>query len=164
MVSPEARAAALDRVLARAEAMLRPLGEAEMDRRVPPGGRALRDLGFALFRGALGFVDAMDGGGWRDAWLDERAPDDLRDGGAVTRYGALVRARLGGWFEGAGPGEYQRMIDTDAGPRSGRDLLDAALARADRAAHDLAAAIASLGVGPGASATDQSIGRTTRNP
>ena len=106
----------LDEILAATERLIRPVPEAEM--------ACLRDPAFQIFRLGLGFVDGMDRGRLAGDWRDERAPDDLRDGGAVARYGALVRGRVGGWFEGAGPRELDRLIDGPEGPRSGRELLE----------------------------------------
>ena len=105
----------LDEILAAAEGLIRPVPEAEM------GG--VRDHAFQLFRLGLGFVDGMDRGRREGDWRHEHAPEDLRDGASVARYGALVRARVGGWFEGAGPRELDRVIDGPDGPRSGRELL-----------------------------------------
>ena len=106
----------LDEILAATERLIRPVPEAEM--------ACLRDPAFQIFRLGLGFVDGMDRGRLAGDWRDERAPADLRDGGAVARYGALVRGRVGGWFEGAGPRELDRLIDGPEGPRSGRELLE----------------------------------------
>jgi hypothetical protein len=106
----------LDEILAATERLIRPVPEAEM--------ACLRDPAFQIFRLGLGFVDGMDRGRLAGDWRDERAPDDLRDGGAVARYGALVRGRVEGWFEGAGPRELDRLIDGPEGPRSGRELLE----------------------------------------
>ncbi|HEX9478328.1 MAG TPA: hypothetical protein VGA90_06175 [Methylomirabilota bacterium] len=106
----------LDEILAATERLIRPVPEAEM--------ACLRDPAFQIFRLGLGFVDGMDRGRLAGDWRDERAPEDLRDGGAVARYGALVRGRVGGWFEGAGPRELDRLIDGPEGPRSGRELLE----------------------------------------
>ena len=63
-------------------------------------------------------------GEFPEGWLQEKAPADLTDGASVVRYGALVRGRLGGWFEGAGDGEYARIIRVYYGPQSGHDLLE----------------------------------------
>jgi len=106
----------LDEILAATERLIRPVPEAEM--------ACLRDPACQIFRLGLGFVDGMDRGRLAGDWRDERAPEDLRDGGAVARYGALVRGRVGGWFEGAGPRELDRLIDGPEGPRSGRELLE----------------------------------------
>src|SRR3989442_5955759 len=66
----------------------------------------------------------MDLGEFPEGWLGERAPTDLRDGASIARYGALVRARIGGWFEGAAPAEFERVIRVYYGPQSGHDLLE----------------------------------------
>ena len=52
------------------------------------------------------------------------APADLIDGPAIARYGALVRGRIAGWFEGAGASEYTRTIKVFDGPQNGHDLLE----------------------------------------
>ena len=93
--------------------------------RIPDGSPSLRDLGFHVFRIALAFSDGMDTGRVRPEWLRETAPVDLRDGSAVARYGALVQGRVGGWFEGAGAGEYRRVVDAAGEPQSGHALLAA---------------------------------------
>jgi hypothetical protein len=110
--------------------MIRAVPEDEMGAAVE-GGANLRDVAFRLFRLGLGFVDAMDRGRFTEEWRREPAPGDLGDGAAVARYGALVRGRLGGWFEGAGPGELARMIDAPDGPRTGLDLLERINGEAD---------------------------------
>lgn len=140
-------AASLDRILAAAERRIRPLPETVMDRGAPGGG-TVRDSAHRLFRLALAFADAMDTGQFPAGWLREGAPVDLRDGAAVARYGALVRGRLGGWFEGAGPGEYGRVIETLDGPGTGRGLLERTVARAARDLEQLNTALAALGLPP----------------
>jgi hypothetical protein len=114
----------LDRILEAAEALLRPASQAWLESIPPERERSVRDLGFHLFRLSLAFIDAMDRGTLPEAWLQETAPSGLRDGYAVASYGALVRARIGGWFEGADAGEYARIIDVYYGPQSGHDLLE----------------------------------------
>jgi hypothetical protein len=106
----------LDAILAAAERLIRPVPEAEMG--------DLRDTAFRIFRLGLAFVDGMDRGRLAGDARDEHAPGDLRDGASVARYGALVRGRVGGWFEGAGPRELERVIDGPDGPRPGRELLE----------------------------------------
>jgi hypothetical protein len=54
----------------------------------------------------------------------ETAPADLRTGEAIARYGALVRARLSGWFAGAGGDEFARTVETYWGPVPAHDLLE----------------------------------------
>ncbi len=107
----------LDDILAAGERMIREVSAANLD---PP----LRDLAFRLFRLGLGFADGMDLGRFPDEWRYERAPDDLLDGASVARYGALVRGRLAGWFEGASPLEFARVIAVEDGPQSGHELLE----------------------------------------
>ena len=116
----------LDEILAAAERLIRPVPEAALDER-------LRDLGFRIFRLGLGFADGMDLGRFPEEWSSEPAPPDLRDGAAVARYGALVRGRLAGWFEGAAPSEFARVIAVHDGPQVGHELLERVTAAA--AAH-----------------------------
>src|SRR6266536_6572330 len=107
-LSPPELAARLDRILAAAEGLIAEVPEPEMDQKPPGGDRTVRDLAYHLFKQSLAFADAMDLGRLPAEWLEERAPGALRDGRAVARYGALVRGRLGGWFEGAAAREYAR--------------------------------------------------------
>jgi hypothetical protein len=120
--APADLAARLDRILGCAEGLIRQAPAEVLEH--GPAGRPAREVAYRLFRVALGLADAMDTGRFPRAWLDERAPADLRDGPAIARYGALVRARLAGWFEGAGPGELVRVIEAPDGPRSCRELLE----------------------------------------
>lgn len=106
----------LDDILAAGERMIREVPEASLD-------DGLRDQAFRLFRLGLGFADGMDLGRVPEAWRHETAPEDLRDGAAVARYGALVRGRLAGWFEGAGAREFSRVIAVHDGPQSGDEWL-----------------------------------------
>ena len=85
----------LDEILAAAERLIRPVPEVEIGE--------LRDTAYRIFRLALAFVDGMDRGRLAGDARHQHAPEDLRDGASVARYGALVRGRVGGWFEGAGP-------------------------------------------------------------
>jgi hypothetical protein len=113
----------LDDLLRAAERMIRDTPATKMDAPVPEGDRRLRDIAFRIFRLGLGYADGMDTGRFSDDWRHEPAPDDLRDGASIARYAALVRGRLAGWFEGASPREFTRIITTPGGPRSGHDLL-----------------------------------------
>ena len=54
----------------------------------------------------------------------ERAPADFTDGAAVARYGALVRGRVGGWFDGAGDSEFARDANTYYGPQPAHEFLE----------------------------------------
>lgn len=131
----------LDDILAAGERMIRGVSEADLD---PP----LRDLAFRLFRLGLGFADGMDLGRFPEDWRRERAPADLLDGASVARYGALVRGRLAGWFEGAGPGEFARVIEVHDGPQAAHEVLErvtGAAAGQLRVLHD---SLARRGLGP----------------
>jgi len=131
----------LDDILAAGERMIRPVPEADLD-------PALRDLAFGLFRLGLGFADGMDLGRFRDDWRREAAPADLLDGASVARYGALVRGRLGGWFEGAGPREFARVIAVHDGPQPGHELLARVTGAAADALRALHAALTRRGLAP----------------
>jgi hypothetical protein len=124
----------LDHLLAEAEGLVRPVDAAAMT--------PLRDTAFRVFRLALAFVDGMDRGRLVDDWRGERAPDDLQDGASLARYGALVRARVGGWFDGAGPRELERVIEGLTGPRPAEELLAQAIADAEEQIGPLRRALA----------------------
>ncbi|HSE05318.1 MAG TPA: hypothetical protein VLK35_14315 [Methylomirabilota bacterium] len=130
----------LDDILAAAERMIRVVPEPALD-------EALRDQAFRIFRLGLAFADGMDLGRFPGDWRQEPAPADLRDGAAVARYGALVRGRLAGWFEGAGAREFARTIAVDDGPQPGLDLLERVAAAAAEALRALHATLARRGLG-----------------
>ena len=121
---PAELAARLDRILESAQQLLGLVPERLMDWTPPERDRPLRDLGYHVFRLALGFVDGMDLGEFPERWLGERAPADLRDGAAIARYGALVRGRIAGWFEGAAAREFERVIRVYYGPQAAHELLE----------------------------------------
>jgi hypothetical protein len=123
-LAPGELTARLDRILGSAEALLRIAPDAWLDSVPPERDRSVRDLGFHVFRLSLAFIDAMDQGRLPETWFDEKAPPALRDGHAVASYGALVRARLAGWFEATDVAEYARIVDVYYGPQSGHDLLE----------------------------------------
>jgi hypothetical protein len=131
----------LDQILGAAERMIREVPEDAMD-------DSLRTTSFRLFRLGLGFADGMDLGRVPEAWREEAAPADLRDGAAVARYGALVRGRLAGWFEGAAPGEFARVIAVHDGPQSGQGLLERVTGEAARRLRLLHEALAGGGRAP----------------
>ncbi len=151
MLPPAQLATRLDRFLAAAERMIALVPGPELSRKLPGRDRAVGDLAYHLFRLSLAFADAMDLGRLRVEWLAETAPRNLGDGQAIARYGALVRGRLGGWFEGAGPAEYSRTIDAPGGARTGHDLLERVTAHAARHLVELRAALEELGLRPGES-------------
>ena len=114
----------LDRILACTERLLVSLPVRALDHRPPARDGSVRDLAYHVFRMSLAYVDGMDLGRLPEAWLQEPAPPELVDGPSVARYGALVRGRVSGWFEGAAPSEYARTIDVYDGPQNGQDLLE----------------------------------------
>ena len=66
----------------------------------------------------------MDRGHLPETWFDERAPEGMEDGGDVARWGALVRGRIAGWFEGAADSEFDRTLSIYYGPQGAHDLLE----------------------------------------
>jgi len=140
----------LDRILAASEQLIAEVPESRLDFKPPPRDRTLRDLAYHVFRLSLAFADGMDLGRLPREWLEERAPTDLRDGRAIARYGALVRGRLGGWFEGAAPLEFERTIDVYDGPQSGHDLLARTTGHAAQHLRQHYGLLEGLGLPPGA--------------
>ena len=61
---------------------------------------------------------------FKEVHVDTKLVEHAGDGAAVARYGALVRGRLAGWFEGAAPGEYARVIAVYYGPQAAHELLE----------------------------------------
>ena len=147
-LSPAELAERLDRILASAERLIRSVSDAHMDHRPPERDRAIRDLAYHVFRASLAFADGMDTGRLPREWLGEKAPGELREGADIARYGALVRGRLGGWFEGASPREYARTIEVCDGPQSGHDLLERTAWHAGQHLRQLHAVLESLGAPP----------------
>lgn len=142
---PGALAARLDEGLAAAGVLIAAVSDGMVGRGPDPRQRTLGDLAFHVFRLGLAFADGMDMGRLRAAWFEEGAPPDLADGRAIARYGALVRGRLAGWFEGASPREYARAIAVDSGTLSGHDILEHTAWHAARHVHQLRARITALG-------------------
>jgi hypothetical protein len=148
VLTPLELGARLDRILACAGSLLGALPPSALDYKPPKREGSVRDLGFHVFRLSLAYVDGMDMGELRESWLEETAPPDLVDGPAVARYGALVRGRVSGWFEGAGPAEYARTIAVRDGPQNGYDLLESTTGHAARHLRQLYALAAELDVTP----------------
>ena len=123
-LSPAVLAQRLDIVLDTTQQLIRSVPDHHLDWRPPERNRTFRNLGYHVFRLSLAFVDGMDLGEFPESWLLDEAPADLIDGASIARYGALVRGRIGGWFEGASPSEFQRIIKVYYGPQSGHDLLE----------------------------------------
>ena len=148
MLPPLELGARLDRILACTGSLLGALPPSALDHTPSQRDRSVRDLAFHVFRLSLAYVDGMDMGELRESWLQEKAPPDLVDGPAVARYGALVRGRVSGWFEGAGPSEYARTIEVCYGPQNGHDLLERTTWHAARHLRQLYAVAAELDVTP----------------
>ena len=145
MRPPRELGARLDTILAYGEQLVGALPIRALDRPLPSGDGCVRDLAFRLFRRGLAYVDGMDMGELPEAWLRDAAPLDLVDGPALARYGALVRGRVAGWFEGAGSGEFTRIIETDRGPQTGHVLLDRTVSMAEQQLRDLRDVAVELG-------------------
>jgi len=140
--------ARLDRILACAGELVAAFPSSALDQKPPQRYRSVRDLAFHIFRAALAYVDGMDMGELRDSWLQEEAPPELIDGSAVARYGALVRGRVSGWFEGAAPSEYARVIEGCYGAQTGHHLLWLTTCDAARHLRELYAIAVALGITP----------------
>jgi hypothetical protein len=123
-LSPRALGARLDAILAAAQELIKILPAERMGWKPPERDRALGDLAFHVFRVGSSFADAMDRGELPEGWFGELAPPDFVDGGDLARYGALVRARLNGWFEGAADPEFDRVVNCYYGPQGAHEFLE----------------------------------------
>ena len=123
-LTPQVLAGRLDRVLESTQRLIDRFDAERMSHVPEERKRTVRDLAFHVYRVALSFIDAVDRSELPETWFEERAPGDLVSGADVARYGALVRARLSGWFQGAGPDEFTRTVITYYGPQAADDLLE----------------------------------------
>jgi hypothetical protein len=146
--TPAELAARLDRVLEAAQKLTERFDARQMDHVPPERKRTLRDLTYHVFRLSLSFADAVDRAELPEEWFEERAPQELVTGGDVARYGALVRARLSGWFQGAGAEEYTRTVQTYYGPQGADDLLERTTWHAGQHLRQLYVLAERLGVTP----------------
>ena len=146
--TPAELASRLDRVLEAAQRLSERFDARQMDHVPPERKRTLRDLCYHVFRLSLGFVDAVDRAELPESVYEERAPQELVSGADVARYGALVRARLSGWFEGAGKDEYARTVQTYYGPQAADDLLERTTWHAGQHLRQLYVLAERLGVTP----------------
>ena len=121
---PRELARRMDRILESAQGLVNRFDERQLDVIPPERKRSIRDLGFHIFRVGLSFIDTMDQGRMPDTWFEERAPAGMQAGGDVARWGALVRGRIAGWFEGARDDEFERMLEIYYGPQGAHDLLE----------------------------------------
>lgn len=123
-LSPADLAARIDRILGTTEALLHRFDAAAFAWKPPERDRSVGDLGYHVFRVGLSFIDTLDRDGLKESWFGERPPAEIADGPALARFGALVRARLTGWFAGAAPEEYGRTVNTYYGPQNAHELLE----------------------------------------
>jgi uncharacterized damage-inducible protein DinB len=146
--TPAQLAARLDRVLESAQRLVERFDVERMDHVPPERKRTVRDLAFHVYRVGLSFIDAVDRAELPETWFEERAPADLISGPDVARYGALVRARITGWFQGAGADEYARMVVTYYGPQAADELLERTVWHAGQHVRQLYVLAERLGVMP----------------
>ena len=146
-LTPAALASRLDRVLESAQRLIERFDAERMSHVPPERKRTVRDLAFHVYRVGLSFVDAVDRGELPESWFEERAPADLVTGSDVARYGALVRARIAGWFQGAGPDELTRTVATYYGPQAAEELLERTVWHAGQHLRQLYVLAERLGVG-----------------
>jgi uncharacterized damage-inducible protein DinB len=147
-LAPPVLAARLDRVLESAQRLVERFDAGRMSHVPPERKRTVRDLAFHVYRVALSFIDAVDRGELPETWFEERAPADLVSGPDVARYGALVRARITGWFQGAGADEYSRTVVTYYGAQAADDLLERTVWHAGQHLRQLYVLAERLGVTP----------------
>jgi hypothetical protein len=146
--TPAELASRLDRVLESGQRLIEGFDARQMDHVPAERKRTVRDLAFHAFRVGLSFIDAADRGELPESWFEERAPAELVAGGDVARYGALVRARLSGWFQGAGGDEFTRTIQTYYGPQAADELLERTTWHAGQHVRQLYVLADRLGVTP----------------
>jgi hypothetical protein len=147
-LAPTVLAARLDRILASTEALLRVMPDAHMEWTPPERKRPLADLGFHVFRLSLGFVEGIDSLRYPASVHEELAPPQMRSGEGLARYGALVRARISGWFQGAGGDEFGRTVEAYWGPIGGHDFLERTTWHAAQHLRQLYVLASRLGVTP----------------
>ena len=146
---PAALGARLDDLLACGQRLTGRIPVERMGWKMPTRDRSLGDLAFHLFRVGLTFADAMDKDGLAEGWFREKIPAELTDAAAVVRYGALVRGRLQGWFEGASPREFERDVPTYYGPQPAHDFLERSTWHVAQHLRQLHVLLTELGVDPG---------------
>ena len=146
--TPSELSARLDRILVEAERMIALVPDQRIRLVSPPDDRSAADLAYHLFRLSVALVDAMDRGRFVAEWLRERVPADLTDGRAIARYGALVRGRVSGWFDGAGSLELSRVIAGRDGARRADELLEQTTRHAAYHLRQLHAKLGAMGLTP----------------
>ena len=147
-MSPKELAQRLDLVLETTERLMADLPMDALDYKAPERDRTMRDLGYHVFRLSLAFVDAMDLDDFPQHWLNSNAPPEMVEGTDVARYGALVRARIAGWFDGASAGEFDRTVAVYYGPQPAHELLERTTWHAAQHLRQLYAVVGDLGITP----------------
>ena len=146
--TPQVLATRLDRVLESAQRLMERFDAERMNHVPPERKRTVRDLAFHVNRVGLSFIDAVDRGELPESWFEDRAPADLATGADMGRYGALVRARISGWFQGAGSDEFGRTVVTYYGPQAADELLERTVWHAGQHLRQLYVLAERLGVTP----------------
>jgi hypothetical protein len=123
-LAPRVLAARLDRILGSTEALTKLFPDDRMEWTPPERKRPIADLAFHVFRLSLGYIEAADHGTFPASVHAETPSADMCTGDAIARYGALVRGRISGWFQGAGDDEFSRTIEAYWGPISSHDMLE----------------------------------------
>jgi len=123
-LSPTELAERLDRILETIERLVRAVPDDQILFIPAERKRTVGQLAYHAFRLSIAFADAMDRGEMPEGWLQEQAPPDMLNSVAIASYGALVRARLRGWFEATPESDYARTVAVYYGPQSGHALLE----------------------------------------
>jgi len=122
--SPSELTTRLDQILETIERLVRVVPDDQILYIPKERKRTIGQLAFHAFRLSLAFTEAMDAGALPEGSLQEQAPPEMLNSAAIASYGALVRARIRGWFEGTPESEYARTIDVYYGPQSAHALLE----------------------------------------
>jgi hypothetical protein len=109
-------------VLAATQRAIRQVPLEHLGMKAPGRDRTVRQLAFHVFRLSAAFVDTREQGHLSEHVFEEKAPTEMADGDAVTRYGETVRRRLAaycaraGWCDGG--------VSTYYGPQSTHDFME----------------------------------------
>lgn len=123
-LSPAELAKRLDAILARVQDWLRRTPPDKLTLEGPGRKRALRQLGFHIFRLSAAFVDSMEKDGLEEQWLQEEVPAEMCTGSDIATFGDGVRARIKGWFAKASGVPWQEPVWTYYGDQSAHELLE----------------------------------------
>ena len=114
----------LDAILAQAQYIIGKAPSSALETVHPERPRTVRDLAFHLFRLSAGFVDTFEAGFHHKDWLYESAPDAIRSGADIARYGSEVRRRLEKWFSAAADHVFSESVSTYYGEQTVQALLE----------------------------------------